>query len=1433
MSMFCKKCQVIQFDDKEHNGSVRTSTLGDKYVAFDPVDERSPGRLFLDYELRDNLPDLPKLCQSAKNGCALCCVVKNELVNFFGENSHSIDYTKHTELFIHKLCYSMRADSRNYGPWDRLQLQGLIVYFKALDVKQDEEELSFALRLEIQVSPADPCARWLSIPRRPVEGDLLSQSGVQRLNELIDRALSIRNVSTVTQISSLPTRLLDVGLASPGEAQHEPRLVITSDYPPLQDDTKDRRYMALSYCWGPPDKAKYQLMTEIPTLDARLREIPFTTLPRLLQDSVRLCRALGVRYIWIDSLCIIQDDKADWEREAEQMGNFYANAYFTICAAQGDSCLDSFLERKVPPRVVSVPFTLSLNPSISGLFSMFVSQEQPIRRDLWGGVKLSSFLSPDSSYPDPYWFAEGVCHNSYKFDLEDAGDSWNSRGWTFQEAKLSPRALLFGQTMVHLCIDGELLESEDALSDGSYDAPSGLETKCNEHRGITKRQSWQSLIREYSARSLTYQRDILPALSALAQLWAAETGSTYLAGLFSDNLHHGLLWAHHGMRTPSSFLDPGPGAQYTAPSWSWASQPDRVSWVCFMGTVFEPQCQLLENHINPDGLNPYGCVIQGSHIILSAQICRMPGATTVHREPDFFGFTFSYALLSANGTRLAHLVFDWRHADVQAPLDPKTGEECEDGPVDQLSMVLISNKISDAWVKAKADGEIMFKDLLLGLLVISTGQPGEYSRAGLFLTEADGPMAATGSLITSPGADSGENPSHNAVARPEYIIEYKRPVLVELIGPSYIAHVTVGTKAVPLLIDTGSSDIWVVPSSFTCLDADSHAMEQTDCGFPSYVDDTFSGGVVSNNYLSIIYGNGQFTHGPYGLESVSLGGITVPNQQIALPSEGYLKVASGDFSGILGLGYPGMVAAREGKKPKPYVNNTDPIAAYDTWFSNAVKQNLTAPLFSMALDMDGGGLLVIGGVVDVPIIGGFATTPILMRNLINDIRADTQLTYYTIIAEDYIINGEPFSKISADEDVLSGKIFPVIVDSGFTTSPLPPSLVTFFYDAFVHAPQLADIEGQMMFAAPCNTNIVPTFGVQIDGQTFEMTRETLLVARLNTTENGTAMCALGLQPGIEEAGLLGDTFLSNIVAVFDVGNSEMRFAQRGFEVTADEELSPTGGFELVKQLLAQTEPYRFIIGARDTATSKKAFDELKYDSAKHSLTLLPLELANLKGVGSFAQQTLEKLGNDKIDYLFLNAGMVKDSNSAVQGSKWCEPFIVNHLSQHYLTHLLREKLVASKSRIVVVSSGAIRRVSDPSAIDKHLLAGSGEDAQTIYSDSKFVQLLAAHWWRRQLQGSCDVVAVSPGLIPQTSLSRYVNIGLSMSMPDAKTVPEGAQSILRAFTRDDFPSDPDQIFLTSWGEWWSRETIEKSLDKALQDKWSPSQAEIEKDEGITA
>lgn len=265
-----------------------------------------------------------------------------------------------------------------------------------------------------------------------------------------------------------------------------------------------------------------------------------------------------------------------------------------------------------------------------------------------------------------------------------------------------------------------------------------------------------------------------------------------------------------------------------------------------------------------------------------------------------------------------------------------------------------------------------------------------------------GASAATSGALVSPSSHLASSPAAAATAvkmtksveslprhealrafmvpdkRSDNTSDTKSTASVNLIGTSYIAHVTVGTQTVPLLVDTGSSDLWVAPSSFRCLDETGSEVEQATCGFPVLYEGTFSGGTVADEYFSILYGNGQFVYGPYGFESVSLGGITVPHQQIALPSEGYIQVSSGDYAGLLGLAYPAMVPARRGEKPRPAVGNTDPFGEHDTWFFSAIRMNLTEPLFSMALDMDGGGLLSVGSIVDVPVQGNFASTPILM-----------------------------------------------------------------------------------------------------------------------------------------------------------------------------------------------------------------------------------------------------------------------------------------------------------------------------------------------------------------------------------------------------------------------------------------------------------------------
>ncbi|KAK6068435.1 short-chain dehydrogenase [Seiridium cupressi] len=279
------------------------------------------------------------------------------------------------------------------------------------------------------------------------------------------------------------------------------------------------------------------------------------------------------------------------------------------------------------------------------------------------------------------------------------------------------------------------------------------------------------------------------------------------------------------------------------------------------------------------------------------------------------------------------------------------------------------------------------------------------------------------------------------------------------------------------------------------------------------------------------------------------------------------------------------------------------------------------------------------------------------------------------------------------------------------------------------------------------------------------------------------------------------------------------------------------GFEAVKQLLQQSQPYKFIIGARNLQTARAAFDKVEYDATTHSVSILPLDLADLGTVKPFAQRTLKTLEKDKVDILFLNAGMNKAADGpGLHGSKWCEAYLVNHLSQHYLTQLLRHKLGASHSRVVVVSSGLIRGVkeADIEAFENNLKADSGADGFKVYHASKFIQFLGAHWWRRQLGTSATVLAVSPGLVVGTGLGRHLDTKPNLDhIPDKLTVEDGAKNLLRAFDQDDFPEDPEQILLTSWGEWWPKDIYALSLDKSLQDQWCPSQGDIEAEAGITS
>jgi NAD(P)-dependent dehydrogenase (short-subunit alcohol dehydrogenase family) len=95
------------------------------------------------------------------------------------------------------------------------------------------------------------------------------------------------------------------------------------------------------------------------------------------------------------------------------------------------------------------------------------------------------------------------------------------------------------------------------------------------------------------------------------------------------------------------------------------------------------------------------------------------------------------------------------------------------------------------------------------------------------------------------------------------------------------------------------------------------------------------------------------------------------------------------------------------------------------------------------------------------------------------------------------------------------------------------------------------------------------------------------------------------------------------------------------------------------------------------------------------------------------------------------------------------------------------------SRIVIVSSASFREVEDPLVFERDLLAGSNTPGRQLYAETKFVQLLGAHWWRRKLQGtSCTVVAVSPGLVPATNIGKGMGVNFTMDWPGARTIDAG-------------------------------------------------------------
>jgi len=351
--------------------------------------------------------------------------------------------------------------------------------------------------------------------------------------------------------------------------------------PSIRIMTKPRweNYAALSYCWGgdQPIKATKATIHELS------QTVPFSKLPKSLQDAVLTTWKLSMHYLWVDSLCIIQDDIIKTAREIALMPQIYKNACITISAARSSSSHNGFLHDVSAPSSRAKVFRLP-------------------------------YLCSDATVGSVIVFVEPENVHSY--------NPIERRAWPLQEFILSRRVLKYGSyQMSWTCLTKELYENEnvDAAKDyGNENADTSKDwwqlrdkrfsaLRKGFHRSpqfsTHNSKTWKELVKEYTSRDLSNPNDRLLAISGIATTLGERSKDLYLAGLWLRDFPSALLWEI------ASPLDPRPN-NYRAPSWSWGSVDGLVTFPIDLDS--DPDLKLLSYSVTPvESAAPYGAVKAG------------------------------------------------------------------------------------------------------------------------------------------------------------------------------------------------------------------------------------------------------------------------------------------------------------------------------------------------------------------------------------------------------------------------------------------------------------------------------------------------------------------------------------------------------------------------------------------------------------------------------------------------------------------------------------------------------------------------------------------------------------------------------------------------------------------------------------------------------
>lgn len=343
----------------------------------------------------------------------------------------------------------------------------------------------------------------------------------------------------------LPTRLIHINKLENAD--------ISANLCETKDLSSDTSYTTLSHRWGSGEI--FKLLQS--NLDDLRQDIPIERLPKVFQDAMYVSIELGICYIWIDSLCIIQDSKdgEDWAYEAMRMGDVYTYGAFNIAATgYEDGSSGLFSERKALLRTYPA---VTLKCVVRGI----------------DGSKRSF----DGIY---------VGFRSNEFDYQVTRSPLNDRAWVAQERILSPAVLHF--TPEHLWWECSRLIVNEGFSPGRDDwerietSPTGIIRSLNTESNREDIYSfWRDFTSYYADAKMTFDQDRFPGAAGIAGVIGELVDDNLIAGIWEGDLIRSLIMTRYAT------IESIPSAKL-APSWSWASFKANSSLTSWRASQVKP-----------------------------------------------------------------------------------------------------------------------------------------------------------------------------------------------------------------------------------------------------------------------------------------------------------------------------------------------------------------------------------------------------------------------------------------------------------------------------------------------------------------------------------------------------------------------------------------------------------------------------------------------------------------------------------------------------------------------------------------------------------------------------------------------------------------------------------------------------------------------------